>query len=255
MGSRVTWPFMKRDIANWVADCKECGRAKVIRQPPAAIQPIPVPTQRFSHIHVDFVGPLTVSKEGFRYLFTIIDRSSRWLEAIPLTSMETDTCMEALISNWIARFGIPAIITSDRGSQFTSSIWAATCQQLGVKHITTMAYHPQSKGMVERVHQHLKEGLKARGAQADRPQHLPWVLLNIRTAPKTDSNTSAAEMVYGAALNPAGPAAIAKQDNPGSSRPAARRGSEKGQPFQRGRCHTRPQRRSQHTWPLQRWCM
>jgi len=46
----------------------------------------------------------------------------------------------------------------------------------------------------------LKEGLKARGAQADWPQHLPWVLLNIRTAPKTDSNTSAAEMVYRAAL-------------------------------------------------------
>ena len=171
MGSRVTWPFMKRDIANWVEDCQECGHTKVIRQPPAAIQPIPVPTQRFSHIHVDFVGPLTVSKEGFRYLFTIIDRSSRWLEAIPLTSMETNTCMEALISNWIARFGIPAIITSDRGSQFTSSIWAATCQQLGVKHITTTAFHPQSNGMVERVHRHLKEGLKARGAQADWPQH------------------------------------------------------------------------------------
>jgi len=94
----------------------------------------------------------------------------------------------------------PTIITSDRGSQFTSSIWASTCQQLGVKHITTTAYHPQSNGMVERVHRHLKEGLKARGAHADWPQHLPWVLLIIRTASKTDSNTSAAEMVYRAAL-------------------------------------------------------
>ena len=91
MGSRVTWPFMKRDIARWVADCQECGRTKVTRQPPAAVQPIPVPTRRFSHIHVDFVGPLTVSREGFRYLLTIKDRSSRWLEAIPLTSMETNT--------------------------------------------------------------------------------------------------------------------------------------------------------------------
>ena len=126
MGSQVTWPFMKSDIAKWVADCQECGHAKVIRQPPTVIQPIPVHTQRFSHIHVDFMGPLTVSKEGFRYLFTIIDQSSRWLEAIPLASMDTDTCMEALISNWIARFGIPTIITSDRGIQFTSSIWASS---------------------------------------------------------------------------------------------------------------------------------
>ena len=42
--------------------------------------------------------------------------------------------------------------------------------------------------------------MKARGPQADWPQHLPWVLLNIRTGPKTDSNISAAEMVYRAAL-------------------------------------------------------
>ena len=75
------------------------------RQPPAAVQPIPVPTQRFSHIHVEFVEPLTVSKEGFGYLFTIIDWSSRWLEAIPLATMDTNTCVEAFISTWVARFG------------------------------------------------------------------------------------------------------------------------------------------------------
>jgi hypothetical protein len=73
------------------------------------------------------------------------------------------------------------------------------------RHLLTVggsstAYHPQSNGMVERVHWHLKEGLKGRGAQVDWPQHLPWVLLNMRTAPKTQSNTSAAEMVYGVAL-------------------------------------------------------
>jgi len=100
-------------------------------------------------------------------------------------------------------FVIPAIITSDRGSQFTSSIWATTCQQLWVKHIITTAYHPQSNGMVERVQRQLKEGLKARGVQADWPQRLPWVQLNIRarTTPKTDSNTFTAEMVYRAALS------------------------------------------------------
>ena len=55
MGSGVTWPYMKRDVNNWVKDCLECSHAKVTRQPAAAVQPIPVPTQRFSHIHMDFV--------------------------------------------------------------------------------------------------------------------------------------------------------------------------------------------------------
>jgi len=36
-----------------------------------------------------FVGPLTVSKEGFQYLLTIIDWTSRWLKATPLASMDT----------------------------------------------------------------------------------------------------------------------------------------------------------------------
>ncbi len=77
MSERVVWTRMGRDIKEWVADCQECARAKVTRQPAAAIQPIPVPQQRFSHIHIDIVGPLPVSKEGYRYLFTIIDRASR----------------------------------------------------------------------------------------------------------------------------------------------------------------------------------
>ncbi len=77
----------------------------------AVVQPIPVPRQRFSHIHVDIVGPLPVSREGFRYLFTIIDRSSRLLEAVPLANIETETCRDALVSQWVARFGGLAHLT------------------------------------------------------------------------------------------------------------------------------------------------
>jgi Integrase core domain len=99
---------------------------QVTQQPAAAVQPIPVPRQRFSHIHVDIVGPLPVSREGFRYLFTIIDRSSRLLEAVLLTNVETTTCRDALVRHWISRFGLPAHLTSDQGTQFTSALWART---------------------------------------------------------------------------------------------------------------------------------
>ena len=36
----------------------------------------PVPRQHFSHIHVVLVEPLPASREGFLYLFTIIDKSA-----------------------------------------------------------------------------------------------------------------------------------------------------------------------------------
>ena len=54
--------------------------------------------------------------------------------------------------------------------------------------------------MVERFHRQLKNSLRARLASADWFNHLPWVLLGLRAAPREDSATSAAEAVYGSDL-------------------------------------------------------
>jgi transposase InsO family protein len=141
------------------------------------VQQIPVPMQCFSHVHVDLVDPLPVSADGYAYLLTAIDRSTRWAEAIPLKATSAADC--AFIGSWVSRFGVPATLTSNRGVQFTSSFWAAVTGRLGVRHITTTVFHPQSNGMVERFHRRLKEALKARAASTDWPAHLPWVLLGL----------------------------------------------------------------------------
>ena len=84
---------------------------------------IPIPARRFSHVHVDLVGPLPPSG-GFRYLFTIIDRTTRW---IPLDKTTDADCAAALVAGWVARFGVPASLTSDRGPQFSCAIWGELC--------------------------------------------------------------------------------------------------------------------------------
>jgi hypothetical protein len=116
------WKGCNKDVAQWCRDCQNCQRGKITRQATAAVQPIPIPGRRFSHIHVDFVGPLPVSKEGYRYLFTVIDRSTRWLEALPVKDLEAAKAADALVAGWIARFGVPVDITSDRGTQFCSQV-------------------------------------------------------------------------------------------------------------------------------------
>ena len=198
MSNRFVWRGMSSDINSWCRDCTACHVAKVTKQPRAAIQPIPVPAVRFTHVHVDLVGPLPTSAAGYVYLFTMIDRSTRWLEAVPLRSMDTAACVDALISGWVARFGVPSVITSDQGRQFCSALWTIMCSLLGVDHAKTTAYHPQSNGIVERAHRQLKDALRARLAGADWPLHLPWVLLGLRAAPKEDSAVSSAELLYGA---------------------------------------------------------
>jgi hypothetical protein len=114
--------------------------------------------------------------------------------------MDSQACVDALLETWVSRFGVPSAIMSDRGRQFCSERWATLCRRLGIQHITTTAYHPQSNGMVERVHRQLKDSLRARLAGNKWPEHLPWVLLGLRAAPKDDSGVSSAELVYGVPL-------------------------------------------------------
>ncbi len=125
------------------------------QQATVAVQPILVPSGRFSHVHVDLVGPLPVEEDGSRFLFTMVNRSSRWLKAVPLKNAEMSFCVDALIGMWIAWFGVPAVLTSDRGQQFISQVWADLCFKLEIpRHTMTTAYHPQSNGMVEKAHRH-----------------------------------------------------------------------------------------------------
>ena len=123
----------------------------------------------------------------------------RQINKIPLTGISVAECASAKFHGWISRFGVPAVITSDRGAQFTSSLWSAFCSLLKIKHKTITAFHHQSNGMVERFHRQLKNSLCAR-LVSSWFEHLPWVLLGLRTSPREDSATSASEAVYGSLL-------------------------------------------------------
>jgi hypothetical protein len=81
-------------------------------------------------------------QRGGLTLMTMMDRSTRWLEATPVRDMAAATCADTLITAWVARFGVPAVITSDRGTQFTSQVWSILCRKLVIIHTTTTAYHP-----------------------------------------------------------------------------------------------------------------
>jgi hypothetical protein len=113
ISARFVWHGLSRDVGAWCRDCQTCQRGKVTKQPSAPLQEIPVPARHFSHVHVDLVGPLPPSEEGHVYLLTVIDRSTRWVEAMPLKNMEAATCVENFVAGWVARFGVPASITSD----------------------------------------------------------------------------------------------------------------------------------------------
>ena len=48
----------------------------------------------------------------------MVERYSRWIEAVPMTNIEARTVAKQFTETWISRFGVPAIVTTDRGLQF-----------------------------------------------------------------------------------------------------------------------------------------
>ena len=119
---------------------------------------------------------------------------------MPIVDIRAETVADAFFSGWIARFGTPATITTDRVAQFESKLWDGLCNQFGIVRNLTTSYHPQSNGMVERFHRRLKAAIMAHKSPNPWTITLPYVLLGVRSAVKELLGRSAAEMIYGKTL-------------------------------------------------------
>ncbi|XP_063369336.1 retrovirus-related Pol polyprotein from transposon 412 [Cydia amplana] len=200
VAQRYFWPGLNADVGKWAKVCVHCQRAKIQRHTTSPISSFP-PTTRFEHIHIDLVGPLPTTASGHRYLLTMIDRSTRWPEAIPLCEITAEEVAKALYEGWISRFGCPATITTDQGRQFESRVFASLTRLLGVERTRTTPYHAQANGICERFHRSLKAALKAR-LQIERSwiDIIPSVLLGLRAALRTDTGVSPALLTYGCSV-------------------------------------------------------
>ena len=199
LSERFVFKSMATKANAWAKACVRCQQSKVAKHQRTPLSRPPTPTDRFATLHVDIVGPLPEAN-GLKYIFTIVDRYTRYPEGIPMSDATSTSCAKALLE-WVSRFGVCTRITSDRGRQFISALWDELCRILGIEHSTSLSYMPQQNGLVERMHRQLKASLTAvLGNLPDWPSALPLVLLGMRAAYKSDLGTSAAQLVFGEAL-------------------------------------------------------
>lgn len=121
ISKRFVWTNMNRDVSNWIQTCLRFHKVKVHSHISYAVGFFFHLDIRFEYIHIDIVGSLPVLN-GYNYIFTCFDRFMRWPLAVSIQDTSTKSVAKALVENWIFCYGVPAIITTDRGAQYENRL-------------------------------------------------------------------------------------------------------------------------------------
>ncbi len=140
------WPSMKSSVSKFCRSCHVCqvaGKSKTII-PPAPLHPIPVMGEPFEKWILDCVGPLPRAKSGHQYILTMMCAATWFPEAVPLRSLKANIVIKELVK-FFSVYGLPRVIQTDLGTNFTSKLFKGLLTELGVSHQTSSAYHPSHK--------------------------------------------------------------------------------------------------------------
>lgn len=113
------WCDLSSDVKDWIQSCEVCQKVKA-RKSIGHLQVHNV-GQPWERVAIDVAGPFPRSHNGSKYILVVMDYFSKWVEVYPMPNQEAPTVAQALIENWISRYGVPIELHSDQGTNFEST--------------------------------------------------------------------------------------------------------------------------------------
>ncbi len=209
------WKGMTADVAECVRNCAACDRVKAtfnVRH--AHLHPLPIQGLMYRW-GVDLMGPLHKTARGNAYVMIMIEHFSKWVEVAPLPCKESQHTAHAILDRVISRFGAPAEVLTDRGTEFEGA-FQDLMHQCMIDHRTTSASHPQADGLAERAVQTMKRALRklsvAKGNVANWDVDMHWIAMGYRCSVQEATGYSPYALVYG--VPPVVPPAVREKLDP-----------------------------------------
>ena len=112
-------PKMSWGIKKYVSTCDICHKPKPWRHALVGLlQPIPIPSQPFKIISIDFILELP-SSSGFDNILAIVDKLTKYATFIPTTISITEVeTAKLFFHHIISKFGIPQQEITDRDARW-----------------------------------------------------------------------------------------------------------------------------------------
>ena len=148
------WPNLYKDLYEYVSSCVTCQQHS-LKTEQAPVQIPDIPPYPWAKVALDVSGPHRLTASGNRYIITFICLYSGYPEAFATKDKSAETVANLLINEIQPRYSSPNALLVDNGSENVNRVMDETLKELNIKRITTSFYHPQSNGVVERLHKSL----------------------------------------------------------------------------------------------------
>ena len=209
------WKGMTGNVREYVESCPVCQVEKTDHTLGRGnLQSTSIPEKKWSEVSVDFVTDLPVTKSKKDSILTVVDKATRMVHLIPCR--KSTTAAEAAKLYWdnvVKLHGVPSVIYSDRGTQFTSQFWKTLWGLTGTQLRYSTAYHPQTQGVVERMNAVIGQMLRCT-LHEERAGNwdllLPTVEMTINSLPNSSTGYSPFFLNYG--YHPVMPVELLKGD-------------------------------------------
>ena len=188
------WPGMERDVREYVRSCDQCQRNKpVLRKMPSLLQPLPIPTDKWADLSMDFITKLPKNSRGHDTIYVIVDRFTKWAYIIPVDEgIDAPRAAQIFFDRVFTRHGMPKTIVTDRDTRFLFTFWQTLWSLMGTRLQMSTAYHPQTDGQTEVVNKVIVQALGAyvSAAQDDWDLALPSLEFAYNTAQHSSTGKS-----------------------------------------------------------------
>ena len=176
--SFVWWPNLDQDIDSITRICETCQKYGK-NLPRVVNHPWVKTTRPWERIHIDFAGPFL----GQMWLI-VVDDYSKWPEVVRMRNCTTASATIRELRHIFSRNGMPVMLVSDQGPQFTSDEFSKFMTDNQIKHVTSPTYSPKSNGLAERFVQTFKYSMKKMYENStDLDRNLANLLLTYRNTP------------------------------------------------------------------------
>ncbi|XP_054283201.1 uncharacterized protein K02A2.6-like [Macrosteles quadrilineatus] len=190
----VWWSKIDEDIETYVKTCNGC-QMNHPREPEVPLYSWNVPDGPWERLHLDYAGPF----DGWYWLVGV-DAFSKWPEISMVRSITAASTVNKL-REWFSRYGVPRMIVTDNGTQFTSELFEKFCKDNAIKHACSTPYHPKTNGQVERFIKTFKSRyLSSKGDRQDQTQRLVKLLFAYRNTPQKSTSKPPSELFFGKIL-------------------------------------------------------